>query len=137
MKKSLIIITTILSSSIILNAYALEQTKCYMPPLSFKHDKNKKYDWFSDHGISITNNTGAPQAYHIVYNHDLGNIMSATPKQFDIELANGQSYSTSERYNTKITMNTTGNYTSNATTQIFMDGKLLSNCVSKNNLTVF
>lgn len=117
------------------SSLALEKTACYMPPIAFKHKTTN--DFFSDHSISIVNTTGIAQTYQIYYNHELPNITGASTKKFDVVLANGQSYSNSERFNTKLTLSVKGTYTSRATTNILLNGKNISHCESKNNVNVF
>lgn len=135
--KKISIIASIIIASISTNIFANVTTTCHMPNISFKHDKNKKYDWFSDHSVSIINDTGNTQTYHVIYGHDLPNVTEPAPKQFDVSLDNGQGFNNSERYNTKITLSVKGTYSSRAYTEIYLNGNRVSNCVSKNVLNVF
>ncbi len=134
--KNIIIATSMaiigINSQTVLAQYS---TQCHMPSISFKAKTTT--DFFSDHGVSIINDTGNTQTYVVYYNHELPNITAPVTKKFDVTLENGKSYSNNERFTTKITLSVKGTYISQASTNITLNGKNISHCAHKNNMNVF
>jgi hypothetical protein len=106
-----------------------------------KHGRTK-IDIFSDHAVSITNTTGMTKIYHIEFDNG---IMYQNPyyspnakKTFDIAVENGKSYFYGpERINQGAYFSIAGNYLTQATTIIKMDGKTIANCTNKNIAAIF
>ena len=106
-----------------------------------KHGTTKS-PFQSDHAVSITNTTGSTKTYHITY---WNGIMFTAPwysplaeKEFDVTVANGQTVTyPTERIVLRADVSMAGNYSTQAITQVKLDGKYIAYCENYNKAYIF
>lgn len=140
--KKCILITIILSPLLLCSlGHAETKAQCTMQYQNAKHG-TKNIGIFSDHIFTITNNTGMTKVYHIEYENMImfQNPYYSPNAKFSHEVAvnNGQTFqATLQRINRNASFSIEGNYPTQATTVIFLDGKVIARCSHKNIAAIF
>lgn len=140
--KKCTIITTILST-LLLSSLGHAETKadCNMLYQNAKHG-GSKIPIFSDHIFSITNTTGGTKIYDIEYENMImfQNPYYSPNAKFTHRVAvnNGQTFqATPQRISATTHFSMSGNYDTQATTIIKLDGKVIAKCANKNIAAIF
>jgi len=88
-------------------------------------------DFFSDHGVQITNASSYPMNYKIVYAHEIMNMLN-DKTTLNIVVNPGQTYTDIKRFTSKKVWDTNGQYYTRSMTMISVDGKKVASCANNN-----
>jgi len=128
MKKAILgLIVSLIASSAMAN---VEIATCSMSVILSQHS-NMPSDFFSDHGVSIMNNSSIPMSYKITYYHEVMNMFN-DKTTLNIMVNPGQTYIDIRRFSNKRVWEASGQYYTRAVTTIVLEGKKVASCANNN-----
>ena len=114
----------------IANAANVEIATCAMNVILSQHSALPT-DFYSDHGVSITNSSSIPMSYKITYYHEVMNMFN-DKTTLNIMVNPGQTYTDIRRFSNKKVWEASGQYYTRAVTTISLEGKKVSSCSNNN-----
>jgi len=108
----------------------LEIATCAMSVILSAHSPMPA-DFYSDHGVSISNTSSVPMSYKISYYHEVMNMFN-DKMTLNIIVNPGQTYTDIRRFVNKKVWDSSGQYYTRAVTTIVLDGKKISSCANNN-----
>lgn len=127
--KKIIFIISLLCSPLVL-AGNVEIATCAMNVILAQHSALPT-DFYSDHGVSITNSSSVPMSYKITYYHEVMNMFN-DKTTLNIMVNPGQTYVDIRRFSNKKVWESSGQYYTRAVTTISLEGKKVSSCANNN-----
>lgn len=128
MKKLLVFIAALIATG---NAAAnVEIATCSMNVILAAHSALPT-DFYSDHGVSIMNNSNIPMSYKITYYHEVMNMFN-DKTTLNIMVNPGQTYTDIRRFSNKRVWEASGQYYTRAVTTIVLEGKKVATCANNN-----
>jgi hypothetical protein len=112
---------------------ASESSSCKMVT-GYMLTSSKAQKFESRHGVNIRNETASIINYHVEYSHKIDKYFNDTTAK-DIQLNAGESYVVDELF-TSMIKPAMGNFTTIATTKIYVNGAQINNCENYGVLTV-
>lgn len=121
----------LMAALVVTNATAnVEIATCSMSVILAQHS-NMPNDFFSDHGVSIMNNSSIPMSYKITYYHEVMNMFN-DKTTLNIMVNPGQTYTDIRRFSNKRVWESNGQYYTRAVTTIVLEGKKVASCANNN-----
>jgi hypothetical protein len=108
----------------------LEIATCSMGVILSQHS-NMPMDFFSDHGVSIMNNSSIPMSYKITYYHEVMNMFN-DKTTLNIMVNPGQTYTDIRRFSNKRVWEASGQYYTRSVTTVVLEGKKVASCANNN-----
>lgn len=128
MKKIIVFLITVFSvHSAVANT---EIATCSMNVILSAHS-NMPSDFYSDHGVSIMNNSNVPMSYKITYYHEVMNMFN-DKTTLNIMVNPGQTYTDIRRFSNKRVWEASGQYYTRSVTTIILEGKKVASCANNN-----
>ena len=112
------------------SAANVEIATCNMQVILAQHS-SLPGDFFSDHGVSITNSSSFPMNYKIIYQHEVMNMFN-DKTTLNIVVNPGQTYQDIRRFINKKVWEYNGQFQTRAVTIITMEGKRVASCANNN-----
>jgi glycyl-tRNA synthetase beta subunit len=127
MKRLIALMAALVATNAIAN---VEIATCSMSVILSQHS-NMPSDFFSDHGVSIMNNSSIPMSYKITYYHEVMNMFN-DKTTLNIMVNPGQTYVDIRRFTNKRVWESNGQYYTRAVTTIVLEGKKVASCANNN-----
>lgn len=108
----------------------LEIATCAMSVILAAHSPMPT-DFYSDHGVLITNSSSVPMNYKISYYHEVMNMFN-DKMTLSIMVNPGQTYTDIRRFTNKKVWDAHGQYYTRAVTTVSLEGKKVSSCANNN-----
>jgi hypothetical protein len=103
---------------------------CNMSPILANHSPMPS-DFYSDHGVQISNNSSYPMNYKIVYSHEIMNMLN-DKTTLNVVVNPGQKYVDIKRFISKKVWDTNGQYYTRSMTIVSLEGKVVARCGNNN-----
>jgi len=127
MKRLIALMAALIATNAMAN---VEIATCSMSVILSQHS-NMPSDFFSDHGVSIMNNSSIPMSYKITYYHEVMNMFN-DKTTLNIMVNPGQTYVDIRRFTNKRVWESNGQYYTRAVTTIVLEGKKVASCANNN-----
>lgn len=127
MKRLIALVFALIATNAMAN---VEIATCSMSVILSQHS-NMPSDFFSDHGVSIMNNSSIPMSYKITYYHEVMNMFN-DKTTLNIMVNPGQTYVDIRRFTNKRVWEANGQYYTRAVTTIVLEGKKVASCANNN-----